>query len=201
MPRPNPARRPQLRSRMSVREFQAWYWMKTELADFARELGLSAAGDKPALAERIERRLRGLPEVRQAPARRGGRRDSDAPLSRATPVVNYFSDDATRAFFRDRIGPEFHFTYRLNQFRLARTGLTYGDLIDEWQRERDRRRDPNYQAPLAAHGKWNLFVRAFFADAANAGSTMADAALAWNRVKAQRGPAVYRASRRPGRKA
>ena len=38
-------------------------------------------------------------------------------LTRTAPVVRYKSDALTRAFFKSQPGPEFHFTYRLNEFR------------------------------------------------------------------------------------
>ena len=106
-------------------------------------------------------------------------------------MVSYFSDAKTRAFFCAQIGAEFHFTYRLNHYRLARTGLTYGNLIDEWIAERDRRRDPHYKAKIADHGKWNHFVRDFFADERNKGKSLSHAAAAWKKVKAGRGQHRY----------
>ena len=97
-------------------------------------------------------------------------------MHRDTPVVNYKSDRKTREFFKSQIGPEFHFTYHVNQYRLAHDGLTYGDLINEWIAARDRRNTPNYQPKIADHGEYNQFVRDYFADAANRGKTMRDAA-------------------------
>ena len=38
--------RPDLVPGLSSEEFQRWYWLKTELVDFARTLGI-AAGDLP----------------------------------------------------------------------------------------------------------------------------------------------------------
>lgn len=194
------SRRPQLRPGMSLADFRRHYRWKAELVEFARRLGLQSQGSKPELSARIERRLRGLePAPLAARAPRAGRRDSERPLRRGTPVVNYFSDERTRAFFVAEIGSAFHFTYHLNQFRLARTGLTYGDLIEEWLAERARRADPRYEAELAQHGKYNRFVRAFFADPRNAGKSLREAAKAWNAVKFRPGEPRYRARRRAGR--
>ena len=128
---------------------------------------------------RIERRLRGA-------------RDGTAQENKSAKGL---SDTRTRAFFESEIGPEFHFTYHLSQWRLGRedTGnLTYGDLIDEWLAERERRQDPAYQARLPAQGEYNLFVRGFFADPANKGRSLADAASAWNSVKFRKGSRRYR---------
>ena len=181
---------------MSVADFISYYWMKDDLVRFARRLGLPTHGHKPELGARIERRLRRIPN-RDEPRRKSakGPRDSDRALSRETRVVHYKSDARTRAFFESEIGPAFHFTYRLNQWRLAREdagNLTYGDLIDEWLAERERRRDPAYEATLAAQGEYNLFVRGFFADPANAGKSLADAAGAWNAIKGRRCSRRYR---------
>jgi len=179
--------KPKLQPGISVADFMEHYWLKEELVDFARSLGLSSRGAKPELRARIERRLRGEPDRPEARKKPKGRRDSEEPLTRATPVVHYKSDAKTRAFFEAQIGSRFHFTYRLNQYRQANEGLTYGDLVDEWLAEEGRRRSEGYQAPLAEHGKYNLFVRAFFADEANKGKSMKDAAAAWNESKTRRG--------------
>jgi Domain of unknown function (DUF6434) len=106
--------------------------------------------------------------------------------------VQYRSDANTRAFFEAQIGPHFHFTYHLNRYRLARPGLTYGDLVDEWLAEHARRARPDYRAPIASHGEYNRFVRDFFRDPANRGRSLRDAAAAWTRIKTRRGSRRYR---------
>lgn len=189
-------RKPVLEPGMSVADFTGYYWLKAELLEFAKQLGLPTQGYKPELSARIERRLRRLPERSSAKPRRKGSRDSDKPLSRDTPVLNFYSDAKTREFFKSQIGPEFHFTYHVNQFRLANEGLTYGDLIDEWIAERDRRNQDGYRVPLAAHGKYNRFVRDFFADIENKGKSLRDAAAAWNAIKNGPGDQRYRPSKK-----
>ncbi len=180
----DPKDKPRLDPRMEAEEFTAFYWLKAELVEFAKKLQLPTHGYKPELSTRIERHLRGQPPIESdRPPRSKRERDSAQPLTRETPVVIYKSDAATRAFFQSEIGPEFHFTYRLNQFRLQNENLTYGDLIDEWLAERDRRSRDDYLPPLARHGRYNRFIRAFFADPANKGKTIQDGAKAWNERK------------------
>ena len=177
---------------MSLSDFRDCYWMKDDLIAFARRLGLATHGYKPDLTARIERRLRGLPVVDDSKgARASTARDSDKELSRTTPVVNYKSDDKTRAFFEEEIGPHFHFTYHLNQYRLHNPGLTYGDLVDEWVVEYERRKAPGYQAPIPSYGEYNRHVRDFFADPANKGKTLRDAVASWMRAKRERGDRRY----------
>jgi hypothetical protein len=182
---------------MRVADFKAFYWMKTDLTAFARKLGLPTHGYKPELSERIEHRLRGIRFVEKpAITRSSGARDSEKPLKRKTPVANYMSDDKTRAFFVSEIGRDFHFTYYLNQFRLAREGLTYGDLVDEWLAERTRRRSGSYQPASAEHGKYNRYIRDFFADPQNAGKSLRDSAASWNAVRQGRGDHRYKSRKR-----
>src|SRR5260221_14732464 len=92
--------KPTLRPGMSVTEYRAYYWMKDDLIRFARQLGLPTHGYKPELSARIDRRLRGLSES-AGPQRKQskGPRDSDHPLRRDSPVINYKSGDKTRVFF------------------------------------------------------------------------------------------------------
>ena len=185
-------RRPKLFPGMSVEDYKSYYWMKVDLAKFARQLGIPTHGYKPELSSRIERRLRGLPDSTAPRGKQAkGPRDSDRPLTRGTRVVNYKSDEKTRGFFESQIGPHFHFTYDLNRYRLARKGLTYGDLVDQWLAERERRQSGDYQAPISEHGKYNRFIRDFFGDEKNHGKSLSDAAAAWNAIKNNRGDPRY----------
>lgn len=178
---------------MSVADYKGSYWLKEELIQLARKMGLPTHGYKPELSARIERRLRGLSDrTATKPPRSGGVRDSDKPLTLKTPVVNFNSDAKTRAFFKAQIGPRFHFTYHVNQYRLNNKGLTYGDLVKEWQAEKQRRDSSNYKAPIASHGKYNCFIRDYFADKKNKGKTLKDAAAAWNKIRKSSGTLRYK---------
>lgn len=181
-----------LRPEMGVTEFRAYYWMKADLVRFARQLGLPTHGQKPELVTRIERQLQGLRARTESAQPSNAQRDSDRPLRRDIPVVRYMSDAKTRAFFESQIGPGFHFTYRLNQYRLAHRTLTYGDLVDEWIAERDRRRNSSYKAEIAQQGKYNRFIRDYFADGSNRGKSLRDAAAVWNQIKTRKGEPRYR---------
>jgi hypothetical protein len=195
MTRRDRATRPPLTPDLPVGDFRDNYWTVAELKDFAKRLDVPATGPKPELTERIERRLLGLPDRPPPPRRTGRRRDSERPLTRDTPVVEYRSDEATRAFFEREIGPHFRFSYHLNQFRKAHDDLTYGDLVGEWVAEHERRKDPEYRAPIAEHGVYNTYVRDFFADERNTGASLRDAVESWNATKDRPGGRRYRRER------
>ncbi|HVT38878.1 MAG TPA: DUF6434 domain-containing protein [Gemmatimonadaceae bacterium] len=184
--------KPKLEAGMRIVDFSDYYWSKDELTRFARTLGLQTRGSKPELSARIARALRGAPDTTgPRPHQPRGPRDSDKRLTRNTPVVHYKSDDRTREFFKRVIGPAFHFTYQLNQYRLRHPGLTYGDLVDEWIAEKDRRHCDGYRAPIAEQGKYNRFIRDFYADEANQDKSLSSAAAAWNAIKNRRGEPRY----------
>jgi hypothetical protein len=177
---------------MSLDDFNSYYWLKERLTAFARQLGLPTHGHKPELVRRIERRLRGLPDESERTRKPDEPRDSDKRLRRSTAVVNYKSDARTRAFFESQIGPHFHFTYQLNQYRMSRDNVTYGDLVDEWAAEYGRRKQPGYSAPIASQGEYNRYIRDFFADEQNKGQSFRDAVASWNVAKRARGDRRYR---------
>jgi hypothetical protein len=62
--------RPPLTDRLSGAEFRRWYWLKDELAGFARSLGVRATGSKQVLTDRISAKLDGLPSRNRRPAGR-----------------------------------------------------------------------------------------------------------------------------------
>ncbi|MEM6990261.1 MAG: DUF6434 domain-containing protein [Myxococcota bacterium] len=183
-------RRPKLTRKLDPTEFEQYYWLKAELSAFAVAHGIAATGKKLEIAGRIAAFLRTgkAPPGKRSPARG---RDSTRRITRATKVEGWVCDAATRAFFERELGPSFHFTVSLNKLGREGKGLTYGDLVEHWRAERQRRKDPKYRPKLGQAGEYNRYVRAFFDDPANAGRSLADAAAGWNRVKAQRGPRRY----------
>jgi hypothetical protein len=183
--------RPRLEKGMAVQHLRDYYWLKQELTDFARELGLASTGQKLALLDRIERHLEGRPERRTGSPSKSLARDSDQPLTLDRRVVNFKSDQKTRDFFKSVIGDGFHFTAHLNQYMRARKNLRYRDLVNEWLAEKKRRQNRDYKPPIMRSGEYNLFIREYFADRRNRGKKFHDAVAAWNEVKKHRGPRRY----------
>lgn len=155
-----PEARPPARSDMSAAEFRRWYWLKTELRAFAAQLGVSAAGSKEQIADRIAAALDGHPdEVSAAPptAARRSTRQLTAPLNlddvvppgqRCTALV--------RQFMVDQVGTGFRFDAHMRQFFAHPEGRTLADAVALWRDTRD--------APPPAIGRqfeYNTFVRAY----------------------------------------
>jgi hypothetical protein len=110
--------------------------MKHELVHFARQLGISAAGDKPTLAERIAARLENSP----APAsqmRKTVSRHLPEPLTHETVLPpNQAASQQLKAWFRSEIGPRFTFDIHMRTFISSDEEKTLGQAEAHWYETR-----------------------------------------------------------------
>ena len=100
--------RPLLTRRLSATEFARWYWLKTELVAFRRELRISGAGSKPEINARIGASLAGA----SAFARTSRRAHAQMPLTFRTEALigaGWSCKPALGAFFRAQCGKTFRF--------------------------------------------------------------------------------------------
>jgi hypothetical protein len=192
-------RRPRLNRAIDPQDLHTYYWLKAELVQFCHHLGIPGSGRKLEILKRIEVFLRTGKTIPHEPLVFGARQTSPGhplgsegeALTLASHVVNFRSDQRTREFFESVIGPHFHFTAHLNQFMLGRDDLTYGDLVQEWLAERQRRKDKSYKPVIMKSGEYNQYIRDFFADPTNEGKSLKHAIAGWNKAKRQVGPRRY----------
>ena len=93
---------------LTAAELHRWYWLRDELAQFARKVGVSAAGSKRELADRVAAVLDG--ETPPAPARRPNRGTAqfEGELTTATVIpVGQRCTQHLRVFFKREIGRSF----------------------------------------------------------------------------------------------
>ncbi len=155
-------------------EFLAWYWLKTELIAFCREVGLRTAGSKEELTARVAAFL----GRREAPATHRGatsRSQDTAPecLALQTVVVPGFRlSSRLRAFFEEHEGAGFHFNQALREFFREPAGRTLADALSLY---RNSRTEP--ARPITAQFEYNRHMREFFDT--HLGGSMKEARLAW----------------------
>lgn len=168
--------RPRLGESLDEHEFSRWYWTMSELQPFARHLGVSAAGPKAELSERIAAKLGGRPQPSKRKPRPQGPQLS-GPLTRSTQIPEgQRSSDALRTFFETEIGSRFTFNGHMRSFVLA-GGATLGDAIDHWHR--------TIGTPLPAQSEsleFNHFTRAWHES--NPGGATTECRQAWARHRA-----------------
>ena len=198
-----PETRPDLGHIPDAATFRDWYWLKAELVAFCRARGLSYAGSKAEIAERIAHHLdddgHHGPEARPPkPAfrqRKGAQRASSrvnwAHLNITPETViteSYRNGPNARAFFQAQIGPRFRFNIAFMEWMRGNCGKTMADAVEAWLRI-ERLRKQGEKAPIPEGNQYNRYLRDFFA--ANPARSLAEARTCWLAKRARRGPVRY----------
>lgn len=152
--------RPELGRDLSAAEFARWYWLKDELAAFARTLEIRASGGKALLSDRISANLAGQTFVEPPAAGRGGSKQLSGELTGATLIpVGQRSSQLVRAWMVTQVGTSFHFDAEMRGFFGGSDGTrTMDDAVAHWHATRDhgaREIDPQFE--------YNRFTRAWHA--------------------------------------
>jgi hypothetical protein len=148
-----------------------WYWLRSELVEIARGLGLSTSGGKLEVAERLcahfEQRLPAPSPVRP--------KSRDMLPTDLTPEVMVHEGQRCtqqlRIWMREQVGPAFSFDAPMREAVHA-GGITLGDLVDVWRVTRGR--GPTQISPQF---ELNRFSRAWHTDHPN--DTHAQMLAAW----------------------
>ncbi len=166
--------RPALDPSISAEEFQRWYWLREELAGFARVLGIRVSGGKDLLAARIAARLDGREFVEPATPKRGGAHQLAGILSADTVIPQgQRCSHVVRAWMIEQAGEGFHFDAEMRAFFAESDGTrTLQDALDHWHATRGRA-----QRGIDRQFEYNRVTRAWYE--ANPGGSREDMRAAW----------------------
>ena len=168
-----PEERPALTPQLSGVELRRWYWLRSELADLARRVGVSATGSKGQLTDRLAAALDGQPLPPAAPRRPAPAVQLAGVLSVDTVIpVGQRCSQLLRAFFTDHIGAAFSFDAAMRGFITHHAGSTLGDAIAYWHATRSA-----VPRPIDAQFELNRFTRQWYID--HPGGTRNDLQQAW----------------------
>lgn len=150
--------RPEMFKDLSAAEFARWYWLKAELIDFARLLGISGAGGKQLIAARICAALDGEPFVEPVLAPPVRTTQLRAPLGAATVIPpGQRCSQVVRAWFIDQVGPGFHFDAAMRDYFADADGTqTMNDALEYWRASRGA---PKQE--ISSQFEYNRFTRAW----------------------------------------
>ena len=167
-----PETRPPLTPGLSGAELRRWYWLREELAAFARALGVPAGGGKRELTDRLAAHLDGQP-VAPAAQRAPAAAPLAGPLSVSTALpAGQRCTQQLREWFTGEIGPAFRFDGPMREFVGGSAGRTLGDAVEHRHHTRSQlRREIGEQFEL------NRFVRAWHRE--HPDGARADALAAW----------------------
>ncbi|WP_336991461.1 DUF6434 domain-containing protein [Leucobacter sp. VD1] len=150
--------RPALTPGLSGAELRRWYWLKDELSDFARSLGIRTTGGKDLLTERIAARLDGRKFVEPSQPRRSGGRQLAGTLTPETLIpVGQRCSQTVRAWMTEQVGSGFHFDAEMRAFFAASDGTqTLQHALDYWAATREQG-----ERGIDAQFEYNRFTRAW----------------------------------------
>ncbi|MEM8577613.1 MAG: DUF6434 domain-containing protein [Pseudomonadota bacterium] len=171
--------RPRIDQITTGAELKRWYWLRAELSDHARTLGLSQAGVKFEILDRIAHFLD--TGQRQAPKRVKRTSAFDwhsAILTDDTPLTDsYKNTQNVRRYFTARIGPSFAFNIEFMAWLRANTGKTLADACAEYRAIAARTAANGGKTKIAPGNQFNQYTRDFLAD--NPQADMDDVRRVW----------------------
>jgi len=164
--------RPPLTPELSGAELLRWYWLKDELVRLARDLGVSTAGGKQELTERLAAELDGrpLPTVTRAGAA-GRQLTGELTVETVIPPGQRCSQ-LLRNFFVQQFGAAFRFDGPLRQFIAEGAGRTLGEAVSFHRTTRGRQ-----PGEIGAQFELNRFLRDWHL--AHPDGSRAEALQAW----------------------
>jgi hypothetical protein len=186
---------------MSIEQFDRGYWYSTDLQEFAETLGIPFA--KKLRKDELEKAIKTFLRTGKAlsPTKRSlsraGIKDVDRGLHLDLPVVNYTSNEQTKAFIEKEarkwvpaLKARSGVRYRLNRWREEQLTkgrkITYGDLVRQYV-ELTQTEEPFERIP---HGRYINFISDFLAG--EDGATREAAIRAWEELKDLDVPKDYR---------
>lgn len=149
---------------MSGDELRRWYWLKDELAEFARSLGIRATGGKETLTARIAAMLDGVPFAEPASRRPATAQQLSGTVTAATAIpAGQRCSQTVRAWFAEQVGGSFRFDDQMRSFFAAADGTqTLQDALDHYRATRHE--GPK---PIDPQFEYNRFTRAWRAQHIN----------------------------------
>lgn len=170
--------RPQLTPELTSAELRRWYWLKDELAAFARRLGIRATGGKEVLTLRIAAELDGSPFIEPKAVAAMKRVQLRGPLA-STSVIpeGQRCSQVVRAWFIEQVGASFSFDARMREFFSQTDGTqTLADALEHYRSTRDG--DVN---SIDRQFEYNRFTRSWYA--ANPGGLREDLLRDWHEYR------------------
>ena len=130
-------RKTKLNLSISAIDFRNNYWLKSELQIFCRLRGLLTTGGKQELQKRIELFLATGEKSRPESKNLSPVRLSKNELSLSTVIPKGFTcTREARDFLIAHAGKDFKYSVALQRYLKANPGITFLDLIEEWNRQK-----------------------------------------------------------------
>ena len=173
--------RPDFKQIKSGAEFNQWYWLKTEMVGFCKQMNLPYHGRKFEIRDRIMYALDNNGSLQKEVKRKSTSSTFNWSKAVLTPDTK-ITDNITfgpnlRGFLKSQIGAKFSCHSDFMDWVKTNSGKTLADAVDIWWALEKRKDDPNFKRIIADNNMYAQYTRDFLA--ANRGMTIADAKKFW----------------------
>ncbi len=184
--------RPNIEDCSDGTEFRCWYYLKSELVDFAKVNGIPAHGGKFEIADRIEAVLNSQPLPKAKKRHTVSKFDwANETLSLKLPITdNIRFGPNVRGFFARQIGASFVCNSDFMDWVKSHVGSTLADAVAAWKMLEARKSDPEFQTRIRSHNQYNQFTRDILA--ASPDLSLAEVRLIWKEKRKLPMPMTYR---------
>lgn len=179
--------RPVLDHHLHSETFREYYYLKEELIAFCRAEGLSTAGGKVELTDRIAHFLdTGEKKKPEGPKKK--KANGVGTITAESRIeADFVCSEKHRAFFKGEIGSSFSFSVAFQKWLKENAGKTYRDAINAYhQIVEDRKKG---KTAIDRQFEYNTYIRDFFND--NGGKSLDDAIRCWKYKKGLKGHNRY----------
>ena len=160
--------RPAIETITSGVEMRRWYWLKEELVDEARRVGVKTAGGKFTILERLAHHLDTGETKWPGDKKAKPTSTFDWANEKLTPETvitdNYKNNQNVRAFFQAHADPSFKFHMAFMDWMRTHIGHPLKDAVEAWHVMEEERSQPEFQSKIAHHNQFNQYTRDFLAD-------------------------------------
>ena len=163
--------RPEFDEITSGDEFHRWYWLKTELVDICKRLGLPHTGRKFELRDRIiyaldhGGALKPEPQKRRADSRFNWAKEQ---LTLDTVITDNVSFGPNfRTFMKQHIGKHFSCNRDFMDWVRSNIGNTLRQAVEAYHHLEKRRDAPGFETEIADSNMFNQYTRDFMKDNPN----------------------------------
>ena len=182
-------KRPVLDRNLDSKTFRDFYYLKEELVEFCRGVGLPVFGSKVEITDRIAHFLD------------TGKILSVSTVKKKVTVVSNINEDTKieadficserhREFFKEHIGSSFSFNVAFQKWLKVNTGKNYKEAITAYyQILEDKKKG---KTKIDKQFEYNTYIRDFFAD--NQGKSLEQAIKCWKYKKQLQGHNCYESS-------
>ncbi len=180
-------KRPALDPSISIKDFKEFYWLKSELQSFCKEVNIPSSGGKIDVAARIEQYLKTGTYTKIKRNKISSSFDwKTASLSLDTIITDsYRNTENVRSFFKEQIGPSFKFNVVWMNWLKEHIGSTLRDAISAYHQIKKHHGEKNI-APQFEYNKYMKDCKAHYPELSHQ-----DVVKMWNTKRSRRGENVF----------